>query len=88
VATWLDQQAARVVRSALGSDLDSRECDERRFNLWLALVDLHLAQLKAERSLVEWDWRSGYKDGWSPRAAALQRGPRTNKGMAMVRERS
>ena len=71
MTTWLDRQSASDVRHALGSDADSRECDEARFSLWLALVDLHLAQLNTQRPIVEWDWRCGYQDGWSPRTAAF-----------------
>ena len=71
MATWLDSQPARIIRNALGPDTDNRESDEHRFDLWLALVDLHLDQLNAKRPLVEWDWRGGYEDGWSPRTAAF-----------------
>jgi hypothetical protein len=71
MTTWLDSQPEMVVRTALGSDAEGSDLDERRFNLWLALVDLHLDELNSQRPLVEWEWRSGYQDGWSPRTAAF-----------------
>ena len=71
MATWLDSQPATIIRSALGVGAADRECEEHRFNLWLALVDLHLEQLNVKRRLGGWDWRGGYEDGWSPRTAAF-----------------
>jgi len=76
MATWLDSQPTTIIRNALGPDTDNRESDEQHFDLWLALVDLHLEQLNLQRRLGEWDWRSGYEDGWSPGPLRLLHGPR------------
>ena len=71
MATWLDAQPTTIIRSALGAGADDHKSEERRFNLWLALVDLHLEQLNVQRPVGEWDWHSSYEDGWSPRTAAF-----------------
>jgi hypothetical protein len=69
--TWLDTQPAAIIRRALDAGTDRTDDDQRRFGLWLELVDLHLDQLRAERSGLEWDWQGAYEDGWSPRTAAF-----------------
>jgi len=71
MGTWLDTQPAAIIRRALDAGTDRTDDDQRRFGLWLELVDLHLDQLRAERSGLEWDWHRAYDDGWSPRTAAF-----------------
>jgi hypothetical protein len=72
MVTWLDTQPAATIRRALGLSADnSNKHDGEQFGLWLELVDLHLDQLRTERSHLEWEWRQGYEDGWSPRTAAF-----------------
>ena len=72
MGTWLDTQPTATIRRALGpSARNSDEDDGERFGLWMELVDLHLDQLRAERSDLEWDWQRAYDDGWSPRTAAF-----------------
>ena len=71
MGTWLDTQPAAIIRRALDAGTDCTDDDQRRFGLWLELVDLHLDQLRAERSGLEWDWQGAYEDGWSPRTAAF-----------------
>jgi len=71
MGTWLDTQPAAIIRCALDKGTDRTDDDQRRFGLWLELVDLHLDQLRAERSGLEWDWQGAYEDGWSPRTAAF-----------------
>ena len=71
MGTWLDTQPAAIIRRALDAGTDRTDDDQRRFGLWLELVDLHLDQLRAERSGLEWDWQGAYEDGWSPRTAAF-----------------
>jgi hypothetical protein len=70
MTTWLDTQPATTVRCALGGTPRTDEA-ERRYALWLRLVDLHLCQLRVERSRLTWEWRPAYDDGWSPRTAAF-----------------
>jgi hypothetical protein len=70
MTTWLDVQAPLSVRRALGVANDSDDA-AGRFDLWLSLVDLHLAELRSRRSGLVWDWHRRYQDGWSPRTAAF-----------------
>jgi hypothetical protein len=69
--TWLDWQSPVTVRRALGSVADSGQAADRRFDLWLALVDLHLEELGGGRKGLVWEWRRAYTDGCSPRTAAF-----------------
>jgi hypothetical protein len=69
--TWLDWQSPVTVRRALGSVADRGQAADRRFDLWLALVDLHLEELGSGRTGLVWEWRRAYADGWSPRTAAF-----------------
>ena len=69
--TWLDWQSPVTVRRALGSVADRGQAAVRRFDLWLALVDLHLEELGSGRPGLVWEWRRAYADGWSPRTAAF-----------------
>ena len=71
MGTWLDTQPTAIIRRALDAGTDRTDDDQRRFGLWLELVDLHLDQLRTERSDLEWDWHRAYDDGWSPRTAAF-----------------
>jgi hypothetical protein len=71
MATWLDTQPTATIRRALDASTDRTDDDQQRFGLWLELVDLHLDQLRAERSGLEWDWQGAYEEGWSPRTAAF-----------------
>ena len=73
MGTWLDTQPTAIIRRALAPSRHERDTEsgEPRFALWLELVDLHLDQLRAERSGLEWDWQGAYEDGWSPRTAAF-----------------
>jgi hypothetical protein len=70
MGTWLDLRSPVTVKRALGSVADGSNAD-RRFDLWLLLVDLHLEELRSVRSGLAWDWQRGYEDGWSPRSAAF-----------------
>ena len=70
MGTWLDTQPSATIRCALTSAA-ARPDGSRRFGLWLELVDLHLDQLRVQRSQLEWDWVSAYDRGWSPRTAAF-----------------
>jgi hypothetical protein len=73
VGTWLDTQPTAMIRPALTPSRRQRvtKGGEPRLGPWLELVDLHLDQLRVERSQLEWDWRLAYDDGWSPHAAAF-----------------
>jgi hypothetical protein len=70
MTTWLDWQSPVTVRLALGVANDGDDA-VGRFELWLSLVDLHLAELRSGRSGLVWDWQRRYEDGWSPRTAAF-----------------
>lgn len=70
MGTWLDTQPAATIRCAL-TPVDTHPAGSGRFGLWLELVDLHLDQLRVERSQLDWDWESAYDHGWSPRTAAF-----------------
>jgi hypothetical protein len=78
--TWLDTQPRHHVEAALAvfddqPDLAERYRDragsDRRYALWLALVDLQSETLPDGRRLRSWDWHTAYRTGWSPRAAAF-----------------
>jgi hypothetical protein len=78
--TWLDSQARHQVEAALAvfdgdgefasCYLERAGCD-RRYALWLALVDLHIETLPDRGCRLACDWRIAYRTGWSPRAAAF-----------------
>ena len=71
MGTWLDTQPTTIIRCALAADTAPEDGTDQRYGLWLELVDLHLDQLRADRSGLEWEWRRAYEDGWSPRTAAF-----------------
>ena len=70
MGTWLDTQPASTIRCALTPAATHPE-GSGRFGLWLELVDLHLDQLRVERSQLDWEWDFAYDQGWSPRTAAF-----------------
>jgi len=70
MGTWLDTQPWATIRCVLTPAGDHPD-GSRRFGLWLELVDLHLDQLRVERSQLDWEWESAYDQGWSPRTAAF-----------------
>ena len=85
VATWFDLHPTATIRRASGLELCAGESADQRIILWLSLVDLRLDQLCNDRAALEWDWRQGYEDGWSPRTAAFAAWA---KRLRMVRMRS
>ena len=70
MGTWIDTQPADTIRLAL-TPATAHADGSGRFDLWLDLVDLHLDQLRIERSQLEWDWESAYDQGCSPRTATF-----------------
>jgi hypothetical protein len=71
MVTWLDSQPTATIRHALPPSASGGDDAARRFDLWLVLVELHLEELRAKRSRLEWDWHESYAAGWSPRTAAF-----------------
>jgi hypothetical protein len=70
ITTRLDQQPAPTVRRALDKFAYRGQQTNPRFDLWLALVYLHLRELRDTRRHLVWNWTRGDQDGWSPRVAA------------------
>ena len=78
--TWFDAQPRSQVEGALAvfdndpdlarGYLDRAGCD-RRYALWLVLVDLQIGTLPDRGPRLAWDWQTAYQTGWSPRAAAF-----------------
>jgi hypothetical protein len=78
--TWLDSQPRSQVEGALAAFdndpdfakgyLNRAGCD-RRYALWLVLVDLQISTLPNRGPRLAWDWQTAYEAGWSPRAAAF-----------------
>lgn len=78
--SWLDSQPRHQVEAALAvfdgdSELATRYLHraghDRRYGLWLALVDLQMSTLPDRGPRLAWDWHIAYRAGWSPRAAAF-----------------
>jgi hypothetical protein len=82
-ATWLDRlphpevadKAAACLEEMLGPaeavELLERADGDRRFALWLHLVDHHLADLPTPPTPSSLKWRDAYEAAWSPRDAAF-----------------
>jgi hypothetical protein len=78
--TWLDSQPRSQVEGALAvfdndpdfarGYLNRAGCD-RRYALWLVLVDLQVSTLPDRGPRLAWAWHAAYETGWSPRAAAF-----------------
>jgi len=91
--TWLDSQPRHQVEAALEvfdqePELAKRYVEraghDRRYRLWLALVDLQISTLPDRSPRLAWDCRTAYRAGWSPRAAAFAAWASTDTDSAAI----